>query len=146
MSLVWFGPASTPSGAGSSMRRSSTRSGGWPLLWTLRLLGWLAAPLLWSSTPPSTAASRKRRGSWLLQHRRPRALRSRSVYSWTEDLQVMVVPRRGQPHLVTTLWREESHCHYGLRAARIALISQGLEATDPVIEWLWTQQGVIGEH
>jgi hypothetical protein len=24
--------------------------------------------------------------------------------------------------------------------------SEGVEATDPVIEWLWTQQEVIGEH
>lgn len=146
MSLAWFGPASTPSGIDSSTRRLWIRSGAWPLLWSLRLIGWLSAPLLWSFTPPSIGRSRRRRDVWLLQLRRPRPLRRRSFHSWRQELRVTICPRRGQPHLVTTLWGHESHCHYGLRAARMALISEGVEATDPVIEWLWQQQEVIGEH
>jgi hypothetical protein len=138
MSLAWFGPASQPSGGKSTMTKRLNPSCGWPLLWTLRLLGWLAAPLLWSSTPPSIAASKKRRGSWL--KRQPRRPKASSFSSWDSTIALTITPRLGHPPLVTIHQSGSSSSCYGLRAARQALSARGVPSDDPLIQWLWSQQ------
>lgn len=142
MSLAWFGVPSQPSGQASTVMKRWSHSDAWALLLVLRLIGCLSGPLLWSSTPRSTAPSRKRRVSW----RRPRRLRSRRFKSWESDVTVTVNPRVGNPLLVTLHWPERSSSHYGMRAARLALVASGLEATDPALEWLWAQQEELGER
>lgn len=142
MAMAWFGVVSQPSGQTSTVMKRWSRSGVWPLLLALQLIGCLSGPLLWSSTRLTTGRSRKRRVSW----RRPRHLRSRRFHSWEAAVTVTVNPRLNQPLLVTVHMPEGSSSHYGLRSARMALIASGMEATDPVIEWLWVQQGELGER
>ena len=147
MSLVWFGEVWKRSGGTLSAKRASRVHGVWLLRWCLQLISWTLVPLLWSSTPPSTAASRKRRGSSVTSWRRnwrkqmggaelkPQWLSSNGVT-------VTVTPRWMQPHLVTIHDGVRTCSVYGLAAARVELEARGVEADDLLMEWLWGLQGV----
>jgi hypothetical protein len=144
MSLVWFGDVWKRSGGKLTRTRRSNLRGAWPLLWSLQLISWLLAPLLWNSTPRSTAALLKRRGSSVTSWKhRPYYLRPAHMSSG--GVTVTVNPRPDRATLVTIHDGVRTISVYGIGAALTHLEAHGLERNDPLLEWLWALRRLVNE-
>lgn len=138
MSLAWFGAVSRPSGQTSTVMKRWNRSGVWPLLLALRLIGCLSSALLWNSTPRSTGPSGKQRGR---SARRQRVKRE----NWSQrGLVIQVVHRAGMGPVISATYGNSSGSFYGVSELKDWLLALGMEADEPVMEWLWALEASHG--
>ena len=138
MSLAWFGVVSRPSGQTSTVMKRWSRSGVWPLLLALQLIGCLSSALLWNSTPRSTGPLRKQRG---------RSTRRQPVKreSWSQrGLAIQVVHRAEMGPVISATYGNSSGSFYAVSELKDWLLSLGMEPDEPVMEWLWACEGGDG--
>lgn len=139
MGTAWFGPVSRPSGTFSSPTSHWIRPLAWVQCSLLLLSSFVLGLLLWSSTPSVGGPFKKLRGSWKNKFRSL----PMNTQSWSQrGLKVTITerPLANQPPVVTATVGHQSISAYTVLEVKNFLLEQGVEADEPVMEWLWALQ------